>query len=118
MKKLIIYALVLIIPAISSAQSKGGKVDNTKHPIFYTCTEKLTVLTNELGKCPLCGMDLKLWPKEQIKFQVVKSYGCPLLVDLSGTKSNLSPKEEMKMKSIRPTVNTAPLPSKDLAAKQ
>ena len=100
MKKLIIFAVVFIASTAVFSQTKAGKIDNTKHPTLYSCPVKATVITNELGKCPICGMDLNLSPKEQIKAQIVKSTSCPLFVNLTG-KVNLSPKEEMKMEIVK-----------------
>jgi Heavy metal binding domain len=100
MKKLIIFAVVFIASTAVFSQTKAGRIDDTKHPILYSCPVKTAVIKNELGKCPICGMDLNLSPKEQIKVQTVRSTSCPLFVDLRG-KVNLSPKEEMKMKIVQ-----------------
>lgn len=118
MKKFIIFFVVLIASTAVFAQTKAGKIDNTKHPTFYSCPVKSTVITNELDKCPFCGMDLNLSPKEQIKAQVVKSYSCPSHVDIVGGNLNISPKEEMKMQLIKFKGNPAPSGKKDLVSKQ
>ena len=97
-------AIALGASAAVFAQTKAGKVDNTKHPIVSVCPVNTTIITNDLGKCAFCGMDLNLSQKEQIKTQVAKAYSCPLDADItadkSGGKLNISPKEEMKMKVV------------------
>jgi len=118
MKKSIIFILASIISVIGFSQTKAGRIDNTKHPVFYTCSENSTIITRELGKCPLCGMDLKLSPKEQVKAQVVKSYACPLYVSLSLAKPGLSPKEEMKWNTVIVSANSNTRDTKNFLARQ
>jgi putative DNA topoisomerase len=106
MKKLIIIAVAFLIasPAVF-AQTKAGRTDNSKHTTLYTCPVHSSVIINTLGKCPLCGMDLNLSQKEQIKTQVVKGYSCPLFADIvtnnAGRNLNLSLKEKMKMEVVK-----------------
>lgn len=104
MKKSIILAIALVTSFAVFAQAKAGKIDQTRHPVVYACPVRATVITNELDKCPFCGMDLNLSQKEQIKVQVTKAYSCPLYADITadkpGTKLNISPKEEMKMRVV------------------
>jgi putative DNA topoisomerase len=105
MKKLIILvAAALVASSAAFAQTKAGKIDNTKHPIVYACPVNETVITRDLTKCPFCGMDLNLSQKEQIKTAVAKAHSCPLLADITadkaGRKLNVSPKEEMKMRVV------------------
>ena len=118
MKRSIIFVLVSVISAIGFSQTKAGRIDNTKHPVFYTCQENSTIITRELGKCPLCGMDLKLSPKEQVKAQVVKSYACPLYVALPMAAPGLSPKEEMKWHSVIASANGNTSSRNNLLAQQ
>jgi hypothetical protein len=121
MKKLIVLIVAIVASVTVFAQTKAGKIDNTKHPILYACPAHSTVVTNELGKCPFCAMDLNLSPKEQIKTQVAKSYSCPLYAnitsDKAGRKLNISPKEEMKMNVVQLNRNPIGLPSKLLVLK-
>ena len=104
MKKLIILTIAFVASIPVFAQTKAGRIDNTKHPIVNACPIRSTVIINDIGKCPFCGMDLNLSPKEQIKTQVAKAYSCPLYADITsdktGRKLNISPKEEMKMKVV------------------
>lgn len=104
MKKLIILTLAFVASITVFAQSKAGRIDNTKHPIVSACPVRSTVIINDIGKCPFCGMDLNLSKKEQIKTQVAKAYSCPLyaniIADKTRRKMNISPKEEMKMKIV------------------
>jgi putative DNA topoisomerase len=122
MKKLIIIAVAFLIasPAIF-AQTKAGKIDNTTHATLYACPVHSSVIINILGKCPLCGMDLNLSQKEQIKTQVVKGYSCPLYADIVTNNEernlNLSLKEKMKMEVVK--LNSYPIQSggRDLVVK-
>jgi hypothetical protein len=121
MKKLIIFTVAFVASVVVFAQTKAGKIDNTRHPVLYACPVHSTVITNELGKCPFCGMDLNLSQKEQIKTQISKSYSCPLYADITsdktGRKLNISPKEEMKMRVVGQ--NNNPIYSvKEVVAKQ
>ena len=104
MKKVIILIVAFVASIPLFAQTKAGRIDNTKHPIVNACPVRSTVIINDIGKCPFCGMDLNLSQKEQIKTQVTKTYSCPLYADITtdktGRKLNISPKEEMKMKVV------------------
>jgi len=106
--KRIIMAIVMgsLLCASISAQEKAGKKDTTQHTVMYTCPKHSDVVSNEPGKCPKCGMDLNLSPKEVMKMEVTKSYSCPVHKDVTshdpgkcpqcGRRLNLSPKEQMK----------------------
>lgn len=107
MKKLIILAITFCIAyAGAFAQAKAGKVDTIKHTTYYTCPTHQDVLSDKVGKCPKCGMDLQLSAKEQMKAKVVKNYSCPVHLEVvrhdpgkcpqCGKKLNLSSKEQMK----------------------
>jgi hypothetical protein len=104
MKKSIILTVAVVTSFAVLAQTKAGKIDNTKHPALYVCPVQSPVIINELGKCPFCGMDLNLSPKEQMKAQESKGQACPLYAgitsDRTGKKLNVSPKEEMKMRVV------------------
>ena len=120
MKKLIILAAAVIASIVAFGQTKAGKIDNTEHAIIFACPAQSEVISNEPGKCPFCGMDLNLSPKEELKTQISKSYSCPRYADVTsdktGRKLNISPKEEMKMQIAR--VNRVPAEDlRDLVAK-
>ena len=107
MKTLVILAIALLIisPALL-AQTKAGKTDTTKHATYYTCSMHPGVVMDKPGKCPECGMQLKLTNKEKMKSEVTKTYTCPVHMDVfmhdpgkcpkCGKKLNLSAKEQMK----------------------
>ncbi len=112
MKKIIILSISLFIAAPALfAQTKAGKEDTTKHTTLYSCPMHPDVTSDKPGKCPKCGMDLKLTPKEQMKKAVTKTYTCPLHPDVfshdpgkcpqCGRKLTLSPKEQMKAKVVK-----------------
>ena len=105
MKKLIILTFAVVASIAVFGQAKAGKTDKTIHVTLNVCPVTGTIITNDPGKCPFCGMDLNLSPKEQIKTQVARAYSCPMYADTTtgqtGRKPNISPKEEMKMKVVR-----------------
>lgn len=109
MKKVILLSLafIAVLSFSVNAQSKAGKVDNTKHAQFYTCPMHDSIASTKPGNCPVCGMKLELSKKEAMKAQVTKTYSCPIHVtevsDKPGKCSKcgktlaLSPKENMKL---------------------
>lgn len=112
MKKIIIlFAAFLIITPVIFAQEKAGKKDTTQHVAYYTCPMHPGVKSDKPGKCPQCGMDLNLSPKEQMKLQAVKKYACPIHPDITSNKQGkcpkcgkimtLSPKEKMKAEAMK-----------------
>ena len=107
MKKLVILIVALFITSTSIfAQSKAGKMDTTKHTPLYACPKHPEITAHKPGKCPKCGMQLNLSPKEQMKASQLKNYTCPSHMEvvshdpgkcpICGKKLNLSPKEQMK----------------------
>ncbi|MEJ7830402.1 MAG: heavy metal-binding domain-containing protein [Segetibacter sp.] len=44
----------------------------------YTCPMHPAVVSDAMGKCPKCGMDLTLSKKKQMKKETVKFYSCPM----------------------------------------
>jgi len=107
MKKIVIIAIVALLGSLSlCAQEKAGKKDTAQHEMVYTCPMHTDVISKMPGKCPKCGMDLNLSPKEQMKMEVTKSYSCPIHKEVithepgkcpqCGRKLNLSAKEQMK----------------------
>src|SRR5688572_16071693 len=104
------FAMIFLSPCIF-AQAKAGKVDTTVHATFYSCPMHPEATGHEPGKCPRCGMELTLSPKEQMKTREVKNYKCPVHVDVTkheagkcpkcGKKLNLSPKEQMKADAVK-----------------
>jgi len=107
MKKLIILAITLVTSFVVFAQTKAGKIDKTRHQALYVCPVNSKVIVSDLSKCPFCGMDLNLSPKEQIKTHVSRAYSCPLYADITSERTerklNISPKEEMKLRVVRLT---------------
>lgn len=78
----VLAALFVAISSSSFAQTKADKKDTTQHITFYTCPMHPDVKMDKPGKCPVCGMDLNLSSKEQIKKDVTKTYSCPIHVDV------------------------------------
>lgn len=106
MKKIVIIVAAICISSTSMfAQSKAGKQDLTKHTVLQSCPKHHSLVVYNPSKCPLCGMDLNLSQKEQVKLQITKAYSCPtnanvVTISQSG-KLNLSPKEEMKTQVVK-----------------
>ena len=112
MKKIIILTVsFLVASSCVFAQTKAGKADTTQHATYYACPSHPDVVNYEPGKCPKCGMELTLSPKEQIKASVSKNYACPVHLTVTshdpgkcpkcGKKLNLSPKEQMKAEAVK-----------------
>ena len=107
MKKLMILTAALFISSAPIfAQSKAGKMDTTKHTPLYACPKHPEITGHKPGKCPKCGMQLSLSPKEQMKSSQLTTYRCPSHLEVTshdpgkcpkcGKKLALSPKEQMK----------------------
>jgi len=111
MKKSFVLAIgILLSLPLLFGQDKAGKKDTTTHINLYTCPKHPGIVTEQPGKCPVCGMDLNLSQKEILKSQVTKAYTCPLHADVisdkpgscpkCGTTLNLSLKERMKADAV------------------
>jgi transcription initiation factor IIE alpha subunit len=117
MKKLAFLAISLFYMSIGVFAQKAGKVDTLKHAAYYSCPTHPEVTSYEPGKCPKCGMELNLSPKEQMKTREMKNYTCPVHIDIvkhspgkcpqCGSKLNLSPKEQMKTQVMK--IYTCPM---------
>jgi len=98
MKKIIVLAAAFLVGATGLfAQTKAGKIDTTKHSIYY----------NFPGSYD--GRNLNLSKKEALKMQVAKVYTNPVQVTNSNSEKcplcpntpNLSLKEKMKAEVVR-----------------
>ena len=105
--KRIIMAIVMgsLLCASISAQEKAGKKDTAQHTVMYTCPKHSDVVSNEPGKCPKCGMDLNLSPKEVMKMEVTKSYSCPVHKDVTSHDPGKCPQCGRKIKSLSKGTN-------------
>jgi predicted RNA-binding Zn-ribbon protein involved in translation (DUF1610 family) len=70
------------------------KADSAKK---YCCPMHKDAINNKPGKCPLCGTDMVLSKKEQMKMEVMKIYTCPMHADQKGKKPGKCPKCGMQM---------------------
>lgn len=98
MKTLIFLAVVIL--SYSSdvlAQSKAGKKDTTQHTVLYTCSMHPNVKSDKPGKCSVCGMNLTLSKKEEMKQQVTKTYTCPIHADVVSNHPGKCPKCSSKL---------------------
>jgi len=112
MKKVLLLLAAGIIGITSVfSQSKAGKTDTSKHALYYSCPHHPDVISTKSGKCRICGMDLKLSGKEEMKASVAKTYVCPVHVDVTshdpgkcpkcGKAMHLSGKEQMKADVVK-----------------
>ena len=110
MKTLIIILIACFATFTSFAQKDKGKITSFKPPMSqsnYSCPAHHDVVSNRLGKCTKCNMDLALSKKEQMKKNIVKIYTCPMHTEVVINKSGkctvcnsnltLSKKEQMKI---------------------
>jgi transcription initiation factor IIE alpha subunit len=118
MKKIIVLLITIFAASpVLFSQTKAGKVDTVKHATFYSCPKHAEIVSEEPGKCPKCGMELNLSPKEQLNKRVTKNYSCPVHLDVfthnpgkcpqCGQKLALSTKEQMKTEVVKS--NTCPM---------
>ena len=107
MKKIMSIMMIFFVAASSLfAQTKAGKTDTTAHASFYSCPHHPGIVSHQPGKCSICGMQLSLSGKEQMKVSETKNYTCPVHLDVTshnpgqcpkcGKKMSLSQKEQMK----------------------
>jgi Cu(I)/Ag(I) efflux system membrane fusion protein len=109
--KMLMMAVIFIMALSVSAQEKAGKKDILQHTTLYSCKMHPDVKMDKAGKCPQCGMELILSPKEKMKRDVTKNYACPIHADVISKKPGkcskcnkdlvLSPKEKMKMEAVK-----------------
>lgn len=105
--KLLLLTAIALFPLTVFSQVKAGRVDTTQHIKLYTCPMHDTIMVKKPGRCPICGMELRLTQKEQMKADVAKTYTCPIHVNIQsdtpgrcsqcGMSLTLSPKEKMKI---------------------
>lgn len=119
MKKTIIVLISFLIaaPAIFAQTTKAGRTAPKRTVEYYTCSMHTDVVRYKPGKCPKCGMALRLSLKEQMKMDTKKDYTCSAHPDVvthdpgqcpkCGKKLNLSSKEQMKAEIVK--VYTCPM---------
>jgi uncharacterized paraquat-inducible protein A len=112
MKKiLMLLTLVFVTFSTAFSQTKAGKKDTTQHEKLYSCPKHPDIVSHQSGKCSICGMELSLSSKEQMKASATKNYNCPVHLNVSshnpgkcpkcGKKMNLSAKEQMKAETVK-----------------
>ncbi len=105
--KMLMMAVLTISSISLFAQTKAGRIDTTKHTVWYTCSMHDTVAMKQPGNCPICGMKLNLSKKEEMKMAQSKNYVCPThatvvsdkpgVCSICGMNLNLSVKEKAKL---------------------
>ncbi len=82
MKTTIILLIAAFTTFATIAQKSKANVPASKTGAAvlanYTCPMHPHVVSDTMGKCPKCGMDLTLSKKEQMKKEVMKLYSCPM----------------------------------------
>lgn len=83
MKNIIVLIILSITISFGAlAQTKADKKDTLQHAAFYACPMHPNQKMDKPGKCPVCGMNLVLSNKEQLKREVTKTYTCPIHADV------------------------------------
>ena len=105
--KMLMIAAFTILSVTLFAQTKGGRVDTSKHTVYYTCSMHDSIAMKQPGNCPICGMKLNLSKKEEMKMSITKNYTCPThasvvkdqpgVCPICGITLNLSAKEKSKL---------------------
>lgn len=105
--KIILMVVFTIVTVNLFAQTKGGRVDTSKHTVYYTCSMHDTIAMKQPGNCPICGMKLNLSKKEEMKMSITKNYVCPThqtvvkdqpgVCPICGMTLNMSTKEKSKL---------------------
>ena len=78
----LITALLTVLSFGAIAQTKADKKDTTQHMALYSCPMHPNQTMDKAGKCPICGMNMVLSGKEQMKKEVTKNYSCPTHADM------------------------------------
>ncbi len=90
--------LLLAMFAILStyAQKSKGNPDSLKKTSTtqakYVCEMHPEVVSDKPGKCPICGSNLVLSKKGQMKMEVMKIYTCPMHLEEQSNKPGKCPK--------------------------
>lgn len=105
--KILTIVILTILSTSIFAQTKGGRVDTSKHTVYYTCSMHDSVAMKQPGNCPICGMKLNLSKKEEMKMAITKNYVCPThqtvvkdqpgICPICGMALNMSTKEKSKL---------------------
>jgi transcription initiation factor IIE alpha subunit len=105
--KMLFVAAFTLISIASFSQEKAGKKDTIQHFTIYTCPMHDSIAIKKPGNCPICGMNLQLSAKEQMKKDVTNTYSCSVHMAVTSDKQGkcskcgmsltLSPKEKMKV---------------------
>jgi hypothetical protein len=106
MKKVIVLTIALfILSAGLFAQSKAGKTDSTHSANLYSCPTHPNIVSTEPGTCSICGKNLLLSKKEQMKMGVMKIYTCPIHSDVSSDHPGNCSKCGMAMIEKKKTIS-------------
>jgi uncharacterized paraquat-inducible protein A len=109
--KILAMALLTSLPVAAFSQDTAGQVikmhKHKSEKMKYTCPMHPEVISGKPGKCPRCGMDMKMMAKEK----TAGLYSCPVHPEVMsdkpgkcpecGTALSLSLKEKMKMEVMK-----------------
>ena len=95
--KMLLMAAFSIIAITAFAQEKAGRRDTARHTILYSCKMHPDVKMDKAGKCPQCGMELVLSPKEKMARGMAKSFVCPVHADVVSKKAGKCSKCSSKL---------------------
>jgi uncharacterized paraquat-inducible protein A len=82
---------ILFVPALAQDTITQKVKTGETGKIRYACPMHPDMVMDEPGKCPRCGAELNLSPKEQMKMEVVKLYTCPAHPDVARDKPGKCP---------------------------
>ena len=106
MKSFIILLLATFSTVAAFPQKAKGNPDTTlKTYLTYSCTMHPQYVSNVPAKCPVCGSNMNLSKKEQMKMEVMKLYTCPM-DNVISTQPGKCPKCGMDMVEFKPKKKT------------
>ena len=111
-KIMLMAAITLFSVTVFAQDSTSHKIKKEKsRKTVYSCPIHPNMVMNKPGQCPICGAQMGLSLKEQMKMETVGRYTCPQHPDIISDKPGkcakchstlaLSAKEKMKMETMK-----------------
>ena len=89
---LMMAALTILSVSVFAQDTTAHKIAKQKtEKGKYVCLGHPDVMMEKSGKCPKCGAELNLSPKEQMKSDIMKIYTCPVHSDVTSDKPGKCP---------------------------
>ena len=111
--KIVLVAVLSLFSIVMFAQdSTKQTAKKVKHAkVTYSCPMHPNMVMNKPGQCPICGAQMGLSAKEQMKMEAVHLYTCPMHPDVVSDNPGkcskcqsalvLSAKEKMKNDAVK-----------------